>query len=639
MFKDTLRFSPVITEGFSKAHPASVEYRDWWFEQRKRCLEGYSVDGVRITGDHYWYLNFWKIRGVTKQGRKGLVEPRFTDLDFEFFHAIEQARLAGKNFVVAKPRQKGFSEKLASLAGKEFSLFKNSQTVIVAGEQKYADNTMRMTLRGLNSLKDTEFYKRKNPDTLEFVQARYKSIEDGTTVWRGSLSEIRNITAKNSAQAASGLSPNLVIMEEVGIFPLLIETYKFIQPMIETNGVKTGFVIIVGTGGDMDSGAEQLQKMFYNPQAYDLMEFEDIYSGENIQRKIGYFVPAWKFEIIDKEGNSLQEPSVEMLLKKREDAARSSDSESFFKTIIQKPLVPDECFMISSGNRFPLHKINARIAELRTTRGLDKLGERGYLEWVRDHSGFVQGVKFVSDESGPFIIFEHPEIDPNTSKAKVNTYIAGTDSYDKDDAATSSSKGSCQIYKMFSTASATYKKFIARITIRPHTADEFYEMSAKMCMYYQARNLIEWSNVQIFGWYKRNNLEWLLKERPQVAYANVKQSKVVNKYGIDPSTKEYWITAYRDYLIDHCDKIDDIEQLEAAAKYREEKDYNCDITISSALCIVHETDYLKIQKDPYEETQDWFFSYKTDKRGNLVSGFKKPLNQDPSKGKQQLKYV
>jgi len=195
MFVNTSLFSPVVTDGITNAHPLSFEYKSWWKEQKRRCLEGYEVGGVYITGDYYWYLNFWKIRGRNKEtGRKTLIAPRFLDMDYEYFNILDRARKEGKHVVVAKARQKGFSEKHAALMGKEFTFFPHSQTIITAGEEKYSNATMRMCVRGLNSLKDTEFFKRRQPDTLDYCMARYKVIENGAPFWKGFQSEIYNIT-------------------------------------------------------------------------------------------------------------------------------------------------------------------------------------------------------------------------------------------------------------------------------------------------------------------------------------------------------------------------------------------------------------------------------------------------------------
>lgn len=622
MFINTQYFSPVFNEGLCRAHPRSYEYKEWWEEQRKRCIEGYDVGGVRITGDHYFYLNFWKIRGVDKKtGRKDLITPRFLDMDYEFFHEVEKARNAGKNLCVAKRRQVGFSEKTASLVGKEFTFFPHSQSLILAGEEKYSNATMRMVLRGLTSLKDTEFFKRRLPDGLDYVQASYKVIENGHAIKKGTMSEIYNITCKNNPQATVGKSPSFVLFEESGKFPGIISTYRYLQPSMEANFVKTGFAIMIGTGGEMASGADEFEEIFYKPETYDMMSYDNSWGEGFSDTKVCYFVPGWKYAVIDEDGNSKKEESIDYILKNREKAKQSKDPSNWIQVITQMPLTPEECFMRTGGNMFDIGRLNSRLAQIRNNRELLNKAQKGDLEWIRDTLGKIVGIEWIANQvTGKFIIYEHPEKDPS-GNVYLNLYKAATDSYDKDEANTSSSKGSCQVFKTFKDVNSTSRKFVARITDRPKKADDFYEMTAKLSYYYMAPNLIEWSNIGIFKWYEQNNLSHFLKERPRVAYANVKDSKVNNKWGIDPSTKQYWLVRYREYIKENVEKMDDIDQIIAAINFRDEKGYNCDITISSALCIVHEEDDLNIQVKAKTEKKMEFFHYKTSNNGSMSINF------------------
>src|SRR3990167_4024546 len=253
MFKDTYLFSPVAIDGIPDFIKGSYDYDQWWKMQRKRCVEGFIINSVRITGDHYFYLNFWKIKGrdTKKKGRKNLISPRFLLLDYEFFHEIEKARLQGKHFIVAKARQRGFSEKLACLCGKEFCFYPHSQTIIVAGEYEYAENTMKMVHRGLNSIIHTEFYKRMNPSKIDFSWARFRN--PGEKEYKGYFSELHCMTAKNNDQVLIGKTPSLIIFEEAGKFGNLKKVFNYIRPALESEGETTGFAIIVGTGGEMRS--------------------------------------------------------------------------------------------------------------------------------------------------------------------------------------------------------------------------------------------------------------------------------------------------------------------------------------------------------------------------------------------------
>ena len=144
-------------------------------------------------------------------------------------------------------------------------------------------------------------------------------------------------------------------------------------------------------------------------------------------------------------------------------------------------------------------------------------------------------------------------------------------------------------------------------------------------VYYNAMNLIEHTNLLIFKWYKDHGLEYILKERPQMVYDNVKNSKSQNRYGVDASTKDTWINCYRDYIETSTDKMLDMEQIEAAIKYRKDPDYNCDITISSSLCIIHWKDNAKIKAKASTPKIEEFFSYGS-KNGRIQINFDKRNN-------------
>src|SRR5688500_11344013 len=81
----------------------SYEYYEFWDREMYRCLYGMEVGGMKITGDHYWYLNHWPIwltrtvedqifGEVLKNRRHGTREFTFPDfwyVDWEFFCEFE----------------------------------------------------------------------------------------------------------------------------------------------------------------------------------------------------------------------------------------------------------------------------------------------------------------------------------------------------------------------------------------------------------------------------------------------------------------------------------------------------------------------------------------------------------------------
>lgn len=96
-------------EKYTDFPEGSKPYRDFWKEQFRRCVEGYQVGKYRITGDHYFFLNFYRMQTVnldnTKsvRGRKQSF-PSFLSKQYEFFHYVEMCEYLGMDVCMLKAR-------------------------------------------------------------------------------------------------------------------------------------------------------------------------------------------------------------------------------------------------------------------------------------------------------------------------------------------------------------------------------------------------------------------------------------------------------------------------------------------------------------------------------------------------------
>src|SRR5690606_38998125 len=104
------------------------DYTDWWTEQKRRCIEGYEVGGVKITGEHYGYLNFAQIKltedprnkgeavikDFTNAATKKIKFPDFWDGDYNYFWAKDIARW-GKTVEFVKNLQLDFTPHESSI--------------------------------------------------------------------------------------------------------------------------------------------------------------------------------------------------------------------------------------------------------------------------------------------------------------------------------------------------------------------------------------------------------------------------------------------------------------------------------------------------------------------------------------------
>lgn len=622
--RDPLYINHDIFEFDSKEVLNCVIDTAWWHKQRQRCLYGYTVKNARkdgssvtITGRHYFYLNFWWIYGIDKKSKskaKTEVRPRFTDLDYEEFWIIESMFEEQKDCSFIKARQKGFSEKMAGgVMGYNYTFIPHSQNIIISGNEDDTEKTMTNVKRGLDRLINTQFYKFRSRNALLHI----KGLNFG--------GEVIGLTAGSQGmQSVSRFSPFCIMYEEVGKWPkgLVTATREFVDASLWAEGIKTGYAFYIGTGGSMDQGAADLENMYYNPAEYGLLEFKDINEPEHrrSQDSVAHFIPSWKYAIIDDNGNSLREESIlyhENNLKNRKGAKK-------FLYRVNHPRYASEAFLIPDGGYFGkdiVEACNERRDVLSKNSAMREKAKYGNTYW-RDPRDWSKGVYFKEgpDQRGKknVLIIEEPLLDKTTGLPYMNLYKQATDSYDRDEANSSVSLGSTIILFGFLDSNHASNYEVARLTVRPETFDGgaqgFYEEVLKLNILYGSINLIEYSNLRIFDFYDKYRFSSMLKERPSLAIAKmIQNSNVNNRYGIDPATKPHWISMLSDFLrkgdFDFINNCFDIDLLRAIAKFRYNPGhsrYNCDITISLALCVVllddeEELEVVSNQEERYKE--------------------------------------
>lgn len=93
--EEAIRFQKNKT--FCTAPTGTPDWFTYWEEQLRRCEEGYEINGEKITGHHYFYLNFTQIQIVeqiegSKASKKITQQPDFWDGDYDYFWSLEIAK-------------------------------------------------------------------------------------------------------------------------------------------------------------------------------------------------------------------------------------------------------------------------------------------------------------------------------------------------------------------------------------------------------------------------------------------------------------------------------------------------------------------------------------------------------------------
>lgn len=544
--------------GYYTAAPrGTTEFKQYWDKEIERSIYGFTADdGDHITGYHYFYLNYCQImlvreKEITKpNGEKRITNirvkdfPDFWDYDKEFFDAVEQAEVEGQHMSVLKKRGSGYSFKCASMLNRNYFLIPGSVSYAIASETEFLtrDGILSKAWDMMDFVDNNTAWtkKRQKFDTKMHKRASFLVNHEGTPIEKGYKSEIIGISLKNDPQKARGKRGKLILWEEAGKFPHLLDAWQVARPSVEQGGMAYGTMIAFGTGGTQESDYGSLEELFYKPDAYNILPINNIWDEGADGQKSGFFVPEYvNLEgYMDEEGNSLIQDAIEFAKKERAKVEENaSDRHAVDRYIAERPFNPQEAVLRLSGNIFPKKELQEQLARLQTDKKLQnykQVGELvhesdGGLKWVQT-TGVKDITKFPLDQhdykEGAIVIWEHPP-----KEIPYGLYVAGCDPYDHDQSSTSS-LGSTFIYKRFQSFEEYYDILVAEYTGRPDTAEEYYENVLKLLKYYNARLLYENEKKGLYAYFSNQGHDYLLANQPDIISDIVNKSSVERRKGI-----------------------------------------------------------------------------------------------------------
>lgn len=565
---------------YTLAPRGTTDYNKYWEQETDRCLNGYTApDGEGITGYNYFYLNYSPImrlkeeeytdrEGNIRKRRQRILEfPSFWDYDYYYFCAIEQAELEGKHMAVLKCRQRGYSFKGGSMLVRNYMLIPGSKNFAIASEQKFliGDGLLTKAWQIMDFLdKHTAWAKQRLVSTRMERTSGYKITDEfGKQTEQGYLSSITGITLKNDPERVRGTRAKLVLWEEGGKFPSLLDAWRIEQPSVETDDGKAfGLMIAFGTGGTEGASFEGLKELFYKPKSYNVLSFPNIWDEGRENTECAFFVPAYSnlesFDddgnqvYMDKDGNSYKEKAIQNLIDQRNKVKDGGASQqSIDRFISERPIRPAEAVLELGKNIFPRKLLMDQLTRIRTNKKLQSMKHIVDLEW--DGNGQVKATEKPSGDitnyplkkgdkpHGSVVIWEYPVKDP-----PLGLYIGGCDPYDHDDSFTNS-LGSTFIFKRVRAGEAWTDVIVAEYSGRPDTAEEYYENVRKILTFYNARLLFENERKGIYPYFTNKHCDYLLADQPDKIISEVfKDSKVQRRKGCH-MTKQ--IRAYGEGLI------------------------------------------------------------------------------------------
>ena len=624
--------------------PRSKRWDAFWKEQYTRCKYGMTSHGYTITGDNYFFLNFYQLPVVDmgKASGEGTNEsfPVFFASQYMFFHYLQMCRVLHKNAALMKARSIGFSEINASLAARLYTTIKRSRTMITCFKDTYLNGTFSKldhALTFINTNADGFFKPRLTDKALE-KKSGYQVKIDGQFTDFGWRSVVIGINGSKPSNIR-GDRVDLLIYDEAGSWPDLTTAVVQGQELCEVQGVPRGIMLFGGTGGDFGPPLEGLKKIYYNPKAFKILPFRHKWTQDGTTIESGFFLPYFlqslNPEYMDSRGVCNQTEYKKLLQEERNNLL--AVPEEYLKKCAERCWNAEEAFTLEGQNKFNKMKIADQLAKIR----LHKIGPRpqvGTIDYTyksNKHSlENIDGFRWLLN-SGKVQILEHPvwsdlykeQIEKQRREAEEqgidfeapvytemnDLYVAGIDGIDIGAAQTSKETRDpsdfCIVIKRRAFG-LNEPQYVAMYKDRPQNIREAYKIAMCMCRYYNCRINIEATRVGMITWARENKCLQYFMKRPRATLTDIKYG-TTKQYGT-PATKtiiEQQTDLIADYVEDYGHNIWFEDMLEQLNGYNDENKTKFDII--AALGMVELADQelsgrqpTKVDKE-VEEFQDY----------------------------------
>lgn len=629
----------VRTGHYTRFRRNSRSWRAFWKEQFIRCKYGMTSHGYTITGDHYYFLNFYRLKDLDNVEEAGMgrqeIFPNFLEGQYEWFHYLKLARKLRMNACMMKARGAGYSEIEASIISNSYNVIKGSINVCTAFAQTQLDKLLEKVWANINWLYyNTDggmahLSQAKNSNYLR--RASHYEIRDGQKIEVGWGSQIQGIITDKPGKLR-GDRTDILMFEECGLWPQFTKAYTQADALVGQIGRQWGLRLMGGTGGETGPQMEGLRKMYYEPQLFGVLPYRHNFTKNGEYAITSFFLPAFRtikeLSLLDSRGWLDDEDGKAYFNKTRD--LKAQDPEEFTTFCAEYCFDGEEAFSLEGNNKFNKILIAEQLANIRIHKDSPK-PERGTLEYIfknGQHSREnITGLRWIKNNTGDVQIIEHPiwtqvSYDEEGNELKYEKmnglYVAGIDSIDlgmeDTSALTKDPSNFCIVIKrrQFGLKDPTY---VAMYKARPNDVRDAYKTAIKLLQYYNCKANLEATRVSMLSWAREKKYLNYFMYRPVATYPagnNPKRRTIGTPASI--AIIDHQTDLIRDYVNDFCHNIWFEEMLDELSRYTDEMKRKFDIIAAMGLCELGDEDMMGVTPRQVENTDDSFqdFGYYID---------------------------
>lgn len=629
----------VRTGHYTRFRRNSRSWRAFWKEQFIRCKYGMTSHGYTITGDHYYFLNFYRLKDLDNVEEAGMgrqeIFPNFLEGQYEWFHYLKLARKLRMNACMMKARGAGYSEIEASIISNSYNVIKGSINVCTAFAQTQLDKLLEKVWANINWLYyNTDggmahLSQAKNSNYLR--RASHYEIRDGQKIEVGWGSQIQGIITDKPGKLR-GDRTDILMFEECGLWPQFTKAYTQADALVGQIGRQWGLRLMGGTGGETGPQMEGLRKMYYEPQLFGVLPYRHNFTKNGEYAITSFFLPAFRtikeLSLLDSRGWLDDEDGKAYFNKTRD--LKAQDPEEFTTFCAEYCFDGEEAFSLEGNNKFNKILIAEQLANIRIHKDSPK-PERGTLEYIfknGQHSREnITGLRWIKNNSGDVQIIEHPiwtqvSYDEEGNELKYEKmnglYVAGIDSIDlgmeDTSALTKDPSNFCIVIKrrQFGLKDPTY---VAMYKARPNDVRDAYKTAIKLLQYYNCKANLEATRVSMLSWAREKKYLNYFMYRPVATYPagnNPKRRTIGTPASV--AIIDHQTDLIRDYVNDFCHNVWFEEMLDELSRYTDEMKRKFDIIAAMGLCELGDEDMMGVTPRQVENTDDSFqdFGYYID---------------------------
>jgi hypothetical protein len=470
-----------------------------WDRRLNGCWIMVRGNSVYITGDHYYYLNWFQL---------DTGYPDYRDCDKDYFYFWE--------YCVQDPMSLGMVEVTGRRSGKSF----RAGSILLG----YTSRTMN-TNSGIQSKSANDASKlyekaivkpfRKMPDffrpvydeslgsspkkALRFYRTSKKGKMADSDIGMPELESEIDWRASDE-KAYDGYKLHRYIRDEAGKTEEadVWESHLVVQYCFEENGFTVGKGIYTTTVEEMEAGGASFKKLWDASN-----QTERNANGKTKSGLYRFFTPVYKNWKFDRYGAPMEDEAKTYFINER--ASLQDDTRALSSIIRKKPFTADEAFRIDGSKcLYNAMKLNDQLDRIGwmsnvTTKGnlVWENGERdSKVVWEPNRHGRWEASWMFPDAAQANNVIKNRGLFQPGNKKK---FAIGIDPYDHDTTVDERrSDGAAAVLKKYSSSDDDMKNgFVMLYVSRPQTAAIFYEDMIKTCFFFGAPMLFEDNKVGI----------------------------------------------------------------------------------------------------------------------------------------------